>query len=280
MKNQVDLNSAEWCDIIFEGKNKSYGAFALRQTSTKRHIVAFGVILIFAAFVAVLPSIINTVKAATAKYTGGIKEEYNVVQVDNKAQELEEIVKPTVPEPPKFVEMKKFVPPTIVENDKVTDKDEMATMTEVTTSKAAVGAFDVENGSKDADAVRKEVEQIMGTGNKPGGEDDSPNTIHTTVEVMPQFPGGQAEMYKYISDNLKYPVVDQEMGTQGRVTIRFVVSKTGEITNIQLLKGISPTCDKEAIRVIKSMPRWLPGKQNGNAVQVYFTIPVVFKLKT
>jgi protein TonB len=97
---------------------------------------------------------------------------------------------------------------------------------------------------------------------------------------MPQFPGGQDEMYRFIGNNLKYPAIDQEMGTQGRVTVRFVVSKTGEITNIELLKGISPTCDKEAIRVIKSMPKWIPGKQSGNPVQVYFTMPIVFKLKT
>ena len=96
---------------------------------------------------------------------------------------------------------------------------------------------------------------------------------------MPQFPGGEKEMYKYIYDNIKYPVVDQEMGVQGKVTVRFVVTKNGDISDIQLLKGISPTCDKEAIRVLKSMPKWVPGKNNGVAVPVYFTMPIVFKLK-
>ena len=81
---------------------------------------------------------------------------------------------------------------------------------------------------------------------------------------------------KFIRDNLKYPVIAQENGIQGRVILRFVVSKTGTIDNVTVLRSLDPTCDKEAIRVVKSMPKWIPGKQNGNNVPVYFTLPVVF----
>ena len=86
-------------------------------------------------------------------------------------------------------------------------------------------------------------------------------------------------MYKYIGDNLKYPAIDQEMGTQGRVIIQFVVGIAGEIKDVKVMRGVSVNCDKEALRVIKSMPRWIPGRQNGNPVQVYFTLPIQFKLK-
>ena len=114
MKNLANLNSAEWCDIVFEGKNKAYGAFELRQSSSKRHIIAFGVVVLFAAVVSALPAIISTINAATSKgHTAGIDETYvtSVVEVETKPEP--EIVKPEMPEPPKFMNMTKFVPPKI-----------------------------------------------------------------------------------------------------------------------------------------------------------------------
>ncbi|SBV96541.1 conserved exported hypothetical protein [uncultured Dysgonomonas sp.] len=277
MKNAVNLNSTEWCDIVFEGRNKSYGAFALRQSSWKRHILAFAIILVFVGFVTALPLIISTVKAATGIKPDNITDKYTIVVIDPPLNKVDEIEKPPIPEPPKFIQMTKFVPPTIVDDSKVNNEEEMVTMEEAAKGKDAIGKYKVENGSTDPDAVRKDIESIM-TPTDKGGTEKKPETF-IAVEIMPQFPGGESEMYKFISANLKYPVVDQEIGTQGRVIVRFVVSKTGEISNLELLKGISPTCDKEAMRVIKSMPKWIPGKQSGNPVQVYFTIPIVFKLK-
>lgn len=277
MKNAVNLNSTEWCDIVFEGRNKSYGAFALRQSSWKRHILAFAIILLFVGFVTALPLIISTVKAATGIQPDNITDKYTMVVIDQPLNKVDEIAKPKMPEPPKFIQMTKFVPLTIVDDSKVNNEEEIVTMEEAAKGKDAIGKYKVENGSTDPDAVRKDIESIM-TPTDKGGTEKETETFRV-VEVMPQFPGGEAEMYRFISTNLKYPVVDQEMGTQGRVSIQFVVSKTGEITNLVILKGISPTCDKEAMRVIKSMPKWIPGKQSGNPVQVYFTIPIVFKLK-
>ncbi len=277
MKNSGNLNSPEWCDIIFEGKNKSYGAFELRQSSTKRHLVAFAVVVLFAIIVSCLPSIISTITAATSKHAdAGITDVYSVVEVDNKVAEAE-IIKPEIPEPPQYVKMTKFVPPTIVNDDQASDQSEMVSMEEVATGKDAIGSFNVEEGSTSENAVRKEFEQQVteGTG---GGAAKQPE-IFISAEFMPQFPGGDSEMYRFIGDHLKYPVIDQEMGVQGRVIVRFVVSKTGEIGSLELVKGISPTCDKEAMRVIKSMPKWIPGKQQGVPVPVYFTMPIVFKLK-
>lgn len=278
MKNSVNLNSTEWCDIVFEGKNKEYGAFALRQSSWKRHLIAFGLIVLFTALVAALPTIISTVQAAT-KNSDNIDETYVTSKIDvDIPLEEEKIIETKMPEPPKLAEMKKFVPPTITTDDQASDPTEMAAMDDVTHSKGFIGAFNVE-GSLDKDAVIKEIAtQVMGDGNDKGKEDGNKIFNVGTIQVNPQFPGGDAEMYEYIRKNLNYPVVDQEMGTQGRVSIKFVVSKTGEITNVQLIKGISPTCDKEALRVIKSMPKWIPGKQNGEPVNVYFVIPVIYKL--
>lgn len=282
MKNSLNLNSTEWCDMVFEGKNKEYGAFALRQTSWKRHLAAFGLIVLFTLVVAALPSIISTVKAASTTYTGGIDDVYKTTEIEvDQTQEIEEIIKPQVPEPPKYAQMTKFVPPTIVEDDKASDPTEITSMDDAAKSTGFIGAFNIEDGSKDKDAILKEVEKIMGDGKGNGKGDGDGNKIYNvgSIQVNPQFPGGEAEMYAYIRKNLNYPAVDQEMGNQGRVSIRFVVSKTGEISNVQLIKGVSPGCDKEALRVIKNMPRWIPGKQNGEPVNVYFVIPVVFRLQ-
>ena len=103
--------------------------------------------------------------------------------------------------------------------------------------------------------------------------------VFTIVEDMPKFPGGEQEMMKFIGSNLKYPVVAQEAGIQGRVVIRFIVSTEGDIEDVEVVRGIDPSCDREAMRVVKSMPKWTPGKQNGKAVPVYFTLPILFRLK-
>ena len=102
--------------------------------------------------------------------------------------------------------------------------------------------------------------------------------IYSGVEIQPYFPGGDAELMKFIRDNLRYPTIAAENGVEGRVTVRFVVAKNGEITNVEVLRGLDPSCDKEAIRVVKSMPKWIPGKQNGAAVNVYYTLPITFRL--
>ncbi len=102
--------------------------------------------------------------------------------------------------------------------------------------------------------------------------------IYHVVEQMPQFPGGNAGMLKYIRENLRYPQAALENNVQGRVILQFVVDKDGKVTNVQILKGIDRLCDQEAVRVIESMPQWIPGKHNGVAVSVYYRVPVTFKI--
>ncbi|NLX67251.1 MAG: energy transducer TonB [Bacteroidales bacterium] len=103
--------------------------------------------------------------------------------------------------------------------------------------------------------------------------------IFVVVEEQPEFPGGQAAMMKFLSDNIKYPVIAQENGIQGRVICNFVVERDGSITDVQVVRGQDPSLDREAVRVIQQMPRWKPGKQRGSAVRVRFTLPVVFRLQ-
>lgn len=276
MSKEIKLNSEEWCDVVFEGKNKEYGAYRLRQSSSKRHIAAFLVVFLFAVFVAALPGLVSVVKNLTQTDLGPMDETYEMTAIPVEPEIPEEniIKEETAPPPPPLKSTLQFVPPTIAKDEEVTE-DKMATQEEVQESKIQISVADVkgtdEKHGVDIAELRehKQIVQEKPVEEKP----------FYTVEQMPGFPGGEAEMNKFISENLKYPIVAQESGIQGRVTIRFVVTKTGEISDVTVVRGIDPSCDKEAVRVVKSMPKWIPGKQNGLNVPVYFTLPIVFKLK-
>ena len=281
MKKQVNLNSAEWCDMIFEGKNKAYGAYKLRQTAGKRYLYAFGAMLVIVALVVLIPMAVSEVRAATSK-SDGVNEVYTMTEVEvAKDKIIEEVLKPDMPELPKekFAMMEKFTPPSIVGDAEMRPENEIPDQDKFREDKRiAIGAYTEKNGSFDPDAVRKELENanaIMGT-KKEDGKGTDPIKF---AEIMPQFPGGTEEMYSYISKNLRYPTMDQEIGTQGRVTVQFVVSKDGVISQVKVLRGISQGCDKEAVKVVQSMPKWIPGRQNGVPVAVYFTLPILFKLQ-
>ena len=121
--------------------------------------------------------------------------------------------------------------------------------------------------------IKASVEQVV-------EEEETEEEIFMVVETMPEFPGGQAELFKYLSENVKYPVIAQENGIQGRVICQFVVNKDGSIVDVEVVRsGGDASLDKEAVRVIKSMPKWKPGKQRGKAVRVKYTVPVNFKLQ-
>lgn len=110
-------------------------------------------------------------------------------------------------------------------------------------------------------------------------EEEVTEEIFVVVEEQPEYPGGNAAMMRFLSDNIRYPVIAQENGIQGRVICNFVVERDGSITDVQVVRGVDPSLDKEAVRVIQQMPRWKPGKQRGQAVRVRFTLPVVFRLQ-
>ncbi len=109
-------------------------------------------------------------------------------------------------------------------------------------------------------------------------EEQEEAQIFTVVESMPSFPGGDAARIKYLNENIKYPQMARESGIQGRVFVTFVVEKDGSVTDVKVLRGIGGGCDEEAVRVIKNMPKWIPGKQRGKPVRVQFNMPILFKL--
>ncbi len=126
----------------------------------------------------------------------------------------------------------------------------------------------------------KETEVVIAAPVEAPVEEEEEEVVFVIVESMPEFPGGQQALFKYLSENVKYPVIAQENGIQGRVICQFVVNKDGSIVDVEVVRsGGDPSLDKEAGRVIKSMPKWKPGKQRGKAVRVKYTVPVNFKLQ-
>jgi protein TonB len=126
---------------------------------------------------------------------------------------------------------------------------------------------------------KKEAVSIQAPVAAPVIQEEDEEVIFQVVETMPQFPGGDAAMMKYLRDNIRYPVIAQENGVQGRVTCQFVVNRDGSIVDIEVVRSVDPSLDKEAIRVIQSMPKWKPGQQRGKPVRVKYTLPVNFRLQ-
>ena len=168
----------------------------------------------------------------------------------------------------------KFTAPEIKKDDEVKPEDELKSQDELSKTNTAIGSFDVKGNDEAAGEVLKAKEVIADE--KPKEEETK---VFDVVEQMPQFPGGNAALFEYLSKHIKYPVIAEENGIQGRVIVTFVVERDGSITDVKVVKSVDPSLDKEAQRVVKSMPRWIPGKQNGSAVRVKYTVPVTFRLQ-
>lgn len=122
-----------------------------------------------------------------------------------------------------------------------------------------------------------DVKPVISMGREKEKEDDSP--VFYIVEEMPEFPGGEMALRQFIANAIKYPVIAQENGIQGKVYVSFVVGKDGHVSDARVIRGVDPSLDKEAIRVVNSLPRWKPGRQQGETVRVSFSVPISFVLQ-
>jgi protein TonB len=264
---RIDLTSFEWRELVFQGKNKEYGAYKMRSESDKRHNTAMLIVAVVAIVGFSLPRLIEMVKPK-AKETNTEVTQFAKLE---KAEVKNDIKKVEPVEPPPALKSSiKFVPPVIKKDEEVKDDQQMKSQEELNNTKVAISVADVkgvDNGKIDIADVKQAVTQV---------EEEK---VYQVVEQPPVFPGGDVELLKYISANIKYPVIAQENGIQGKVTLRFVVSKTGMVDRVEVVRSLDPACDKEAIRVVKSLPRFIPGKQNGINVPVWYTLPVTYKLE-
>ena len=167
----------------------------------------------------------------------------------------------------------KYTAPVIKKDEEVRDDEEIKSQEELTQTKVAISIADVKGNDE---LNGKDIAELKEVITKAPEAEEKP---YTMVEQMPQFPGGDRELLSFIAKNLRYPTIAQENGIQGKVFVRFVVSATGDVKDVKVMRSLDPYCDKEAIRVIQSLPKWIPGKQNGRNVPVYYTVPITFKLQ-
>jgi protein TonB len=274
---KLDLISAEWTNLVFEGRNQDYGAYQLRKDTSKRNIWS----IIIVALAAVLLYLGLTLhRMAEANRTVENTQAIQLANLENKKKEAKVEKKEQIKvEPEKTVERVKssvkFTAPVIKKDNLVKEEDEIK-LDEIEKSNKAIGALTVEGNDEVGGEVLQLREQIAAPEPPKPAEE---NKVHDFVEQMPSFPGGMGALMSWLSQNIKYPVIAAENGVEGRVIVQFVVEKDGSITDVKIAKSVDPSLDKEATRVVSSMPHWIAGRQNGNPVRVKYTVPVTFKLQ-
>lgn len=282
MSKDVDLSSKEWRDLIFEGKNKEYGAYEMRAKSDARHNRAMLVIIIVIAAVALLAMLVNTVIEKAAARPEDQTEQAMVEMATEEAQEEE----PQEEEQQRVEEQKpEVLPEEVLNTMKATElkitadaevKEEIKSQDEMKETTTAVGASDFDKGTDDLNVVREHKDEVVVEEKKAPVDD---NKVFDVVEQNPVFPGGEAALLKYVAEHIRYPAMAQENNIQGRVVVQFVVTKTGSIGQVKVVRSKDPDLDREAVRVVKSLPKFTPGKMNGHAVNVWYTLPINFKLQ-
>ena len=286
----IDLFDPKWIEMVFAGKNQEYGAYKLRKGTSSRNIK--DLLILFAAALLIGGYLFVKVKMdeearRLAEYNAQMELSKLQEQAEKDRKEQED--KPKPPPPPEQMQVpeeratQKLTPPEIKKDELVKEENQMKQVSDLDKN-VAIGAENKEGTDErivppsaveapppppppPAEAPKEEVKQ------------DVENKVFDVVEQQPSFPGGQGALMSWLASNIHYPPVAEENGIQGRVVVSFVVEKDGSITQVQVVRGVDPSLDKEAVRVTKAMPKWTPGKQNGQAVRVKYNLPVTFKLQ-
>jgi len=248
-------------DIVFEFRNKEYGAYKLRKKYNRNVLIALLIGTAIISTVIITPYL----NAKAAEGRTQVTERQVIVEMENLDQPTDNVAPPPPPPPPpqEGVQQAAYVPPVVV--DSVKPEEEIQLMT---ADQASVEIQDHE--------VVEVIEIIAEEIQEEEVEEAEPFVV---VEEMPMFPGGEAELMKYLNEHTIYPEVAKENNIQGKVIVRFCVTPKGGVDRVEILKPVDPELDKEAIRVVKTLPAFKPGKQGGKPVPVWFMVPINFTLK-
>ena len=285
MPKDVDLSSKEWCDLVFEGKNKDFGAYELRTTSAKRHNKAVLYTLIGAILIAAGAFTFLKVQEYIAERSINDNAEQEEVLIDmtndepEPEQEKVEIKQPEVL-PEEVLKSVKVTELAIVKDEEVRKEDEIKSQDDLKQETDAFGQKDNDKGTDDRNVTRTLKEEVVVEQKKPVEEKkEEKEQVFKSVEQMPTFPGGETALMKWLSSHIQYPAMAQENNIQGKVVVQFVVTKTGQVGEVKVVRSKDKDLDREAVRVCKSLPKFVPGRQNGQPVAVWYTLPVNFKLQ-
>ena len=262
---KAEEGALKWNDIVFEHRNKAYGAYFIRTNYSKHVVVAAIIAFASVGLVLAMPKIVELLKGAD-----------EVEELPTRTIKYTDLAPPppikNTPPPPKLdipppvKTIIKFLPPKVTDKE-IVEEEPMPTIEEI--KENDTGAEDIVGTGEVV--FDEPVEEVV----KETSDED---IIFTVVEQQAEFPGGFEAMAKFLAKNVKYPAQARRMGIEGSVFVSFVIDREGNISDPQVIKGISAECDKEAVRVVKLMPPWKPGKQNGKAVKCRFVLPIKFKL--
>ncbi len=285
MAKSVNLSSREWCDLVFEGKNKDFGAYVIRTESPMRHNQAVLWTIIGSIIFGLL--VFGYMKANQyfeERRLAEMGEQVEVlIDMTPEAEEPEPVQERLEQEKPEVLPEEvlntiKVTELAIVEDDMVNKEDEIKTQEEQLESLHSTGSVDFDQGT-DNKLVTREFKNEVVVEEKAERPKEVVEQVFTAVEQMPQFPGGEAALMKYLQSHINYPPMAAEMNVQGKVIVQFVVDKTGKVGEVKVVRSVDKELDREAARVCKSLPKFSPGRQNGQAVSVWYTLPVNFKLQ-
>ena len=246
-------------DIVFENRNKAYGSYEIRKKYSRTMALSMIIGIIIVVTAAIVPYIraknVAMVKARDANEV--------IAQMANDINQEAAAPPPPPPPPPPSEQQTvvKYVAPVIVDSVKPEEATRFMT------------ADDVVETTVDAEVVEV-IEQI-----KEEVQEEAPREVFVVVEEMPSFPGGDIELLRFINDNINYPELAKENNIQGKVILRFCVTYKGTVDQVSIVRGVDPSLDQEAVRVVKMLPLWKPGKQGGKPVNVWYSLPVSFVLK-
>lgn len=261
---QQKVKAAPMDEIVFERRNKLYGAYLLRKLYNKHVTRALLLAIIILLAGLAYPLVSSYYAQKRAKY---IEKEATAEFISMDKPKEEAPPPPPPPPPPEaLVEKVKFVAPVVTTEEVVEDSD--------------IFNQDELNKNTVNEAVEAVAEEVAVAAQEVIDIPEEAKQIFTVVEENPSFPGGETELNKFLKTNLVYPQTATENGIQGTVYVSFVVDSKGNVTDAKVLRGIGGGCDEEALRVIRLMPQWHPGKQNGKTVRVLFNMPVYFKLSS
>lgn len=246
-------------EIVFEFRNKEYGAYKIRKKYNRTVLWAMLVGTLILGSVIITPYVMASVSERIHQ-----KEEKAVTaEMEQLDQPNQEIAPPPPPPPPAEAQVQvKYVAPIIVDSVKNEDKGTLATIDDIKETATDEAVVEV------VEEVKEEVQEVK--------EEE----VFLVVEEMPSFGSGDANEFRsWVSANMKYPEVAAENGIQGRVFVQFVIEPDGRLSNVRVIRGVDPALDKEAVRVIESSPKWNAGKQRGKPVRVSYTFPITFVLQ-
>jgi periplasmic protein TonB len=253
-------NAPAFDDIVFEDRNKEYGAYRLRKKYNRNVLIALLIGTIILGTAVITPYL----NAKAAENRTKRQERQVEIKMENLDQPVDAVAPPPPPPPPPqdVAQQAKYVPPVVVDSVKPEEVVQL-----MTADQAQVEVHD-EEVVEIVEVVKEEVE-----------EDDPEAEPFVVVEEMPMFPGGEVELLKWIMEHTQYPEVAKENNIQGKVIVRFCVTSKGTVDRVSILKGVDTELDKEAIRVVQQLPAFKPGKQGGKPVPVWYMVPINFTLK-